>query len=132
MDSTHGTGNETIQDGLAADLSKAADGFLDPSVTAAKSSLLLLPRSLLVFKGEAYTSSLHGIDEVHNEVLDGTLCNLDLCSEFLQGLNHGDNSSAAYGYQGMVVPRGEERISLTIRRVPRVIKGLQLGGRPGR
>lgn len=49
------------------------------------------------------------------EALDESVCNLHLCPPWLAG---------------GVVPRAGERLSLTVRRVPRVIKGLMgLAGR---
>lgn len=49
------------------------------------------------------------------EALDESVCNLHLCPPLLAG---------------GVVPRAGERLSLTVRRVPRVIKGLMgLSGR---
>ena len=125
-------------------------GLQEETMDAA--SLLLMPRSLLIFQDDAYTSCLHSIDEVHCERLDETLCNLHLCcprnSPSGPGIVDPDaapgdpvpstitSASVDRGLSvpvaGGVVPRGTERISLTVRRVPRVIKGLQLGGRQGR
>ena len=84
------------------------------------SSLLLLPRSLLIFKDDAFDSYLHGIDQVAEEGLDNSVCNLHLCPTEIQAL------------AGGTLPRGTERVSLTVRRVPRVIKGfMQLAGQRG-
>jgi hypothetical protein len=122
-------------------------------------SVLLMPRSLLVFRSEAYTAYTHGIEEVrergrerddrractqhtlthgtlmhflspshafpvpgrsqvHEERLDSSVCNIQHCPPELAQLQPDGT-----------LPRGGIRISLTVRRVPRVIKGLQLGRR---
>lgn len=71
-------------------------------------SVLLESRSLLVFRDSAYTRYLHGIDEAESEVLDVTVCNLEVCGV----------------QQGHVVARDRERVSLTVRRVERVMPNL--------
>ncbi len=68
---------------------------------AAAASVILPPRSLLVFRGDAYTQCLHGIDAVEAESIDGSVANAE---QF--GLQIGDT-----------LPRTGPRISLTIRRV---------------
>ncbi len=86
---------------------------------ASSASLLLMPRSLFVFRDEAYTSCLHGILEVKEEQLDASVCNLHLCSTAERSLELGATFS-----------RGDQaRLSLTVRRVPRVIKGFVPLGR---
>jgi len=73
-----------------------------------------------VFRDEAYTSCLHGIDEVQEEVVDSSLVNAELLPPELKEVVEA----------GGKVPRARERISLTVRRVPRVIRGfMQLGAR---
>ncbi|KAG2483009.1 hypothetical protein HYH03_018089 [Edaphochlamys debaryana] len=67
------------------------------------------PRSLVVFAGAAFTDCLHGIDEVHDEVLDDSVANLAAC-----GIDQ----------PGGTLPRGSERISLTVRRVARVMPSI--------
>ncbi|XP_055992525.1 alpha-ketoglutarate-dependent dioxygenase alkB homolog 6 isoform X2 [Sorex fumeus] len=77
-------------------------------------SLLLEPRSLLVLRGPAYTSLLHGIAPASVDELDPTSLppNAAACR------------SASPGTR---LVRGT-RVSLTIRRVPRVLRaGLLLG-----
>lgn len=76
-------------------------------------SVLLPPRSLLVFKDEAYTECLHGIDAVAEDVLAGdtTVVNPD-----------------AAGGAG-VLQRTGVRISLTVRRVPKTLGVGILAGR---
>lgn len=67
-------------------------------------SVVLPPRSLLVFKDEAYTGCLHSIDAVAAEALDESVVNLEQC-----GL-------AA----GSTLARTGVRASLTVRRVLKV------------
>mmetsp|Transcript_8012 Transcript_8012/g.20547 ORF Transcript_8012/g.20547 Transcript_8012/m.20547 type:complete len:223 (+) Transcript_8012:297-965(+) len=69
-------------------------------------SVLLEPRSLLVFMDDAYTGCLHGIASTESDRLDG-IANLDKCS-----------LTRTAGY----VPRSGERISLTCRHVQKTIK----------
>eukprot|EP00803_Ostreobium_quekettii_P000807 evm.model.scf_1767.1 EVM.evm.TU.scf_1767.1 scf_1767:4100-6108(+) len=76
---------------------------LDPEM-----SVLLMPRSLLVFLDDAYADCLHGIDEVVEDRLDPSICNLAVC-----GME-----------TGMRLPRVGERVSLTVRRVKRVQRNL--------
>lgn len=67
-----------------------------------------MPRSLLVFAGEAYTDFLHGIWEVDEEAIDEFVVN-----STATGLKCGSN-----------LPRGGERISITVRRVLKVKRNL--------
>ena len=70
-------------------------------------SVFLEPRSLLVFCGDAYTDYYHGVRDVREDVIDGYKClNLDQVT-----VSH-----------GQVVPRGETRLSLTIRCVRTVVE----------
>jgi len=68
-----------------------------------KASVILLPRSLLIFNESAYESCLHGIDAVTEDILDDTVVN--------KTPKHRD-----------VLRRQGTRVSLTIRRVPRVLQ----------
>ncbi|XP_031312805.1 alpha-ketoglutarate-dependent dioxygenase alkB homolog 6 isoform X4 [Camelus dromedarius] len=71
-------------------------------------SLLLEPRSLLVLRGTAYTSLLHGIAPARVDVLDAA--------------SLPPNAAACPSAQpGARLARGT-RVSLTIRRVPRVLR----------
>ncbi|GLC61181.1 hypothetical protein PLESTB_001728400 [Pleodorina starrii] len=71
-------------------------------------SVLLQPRSLVIFRDEAFTDCLHCIEEVSEELLDESVANLDM-----------------YGLSpGTTLPRGGERISLTVRRVARVMPSI--------
>jgi alkylated DNA repair protein alkB family protein 6 len=76
-------------------------------------SVLLMPRSLVAFRGELYSSYLHYIEQTDTEKLDSSIINLSLVGQ--QVLEKAE------------LERGGERISLTIRRIPRVIKGLSVG-----
>ena len=69
-----------------------------PSHGAENTSLLLLPRALLIVKDALY-QGLHGIVERTEDVLDATIANLETC-----------------GMAPQVLPRGT-RLSLTIRHV---------------
>ena len=73
-------------------------------------SLLVKPRSLLVLKHDMYHKYLHGIEEVHEDVLSDKICNLTNCDDI-----------------GSTISRSK-RISLTIRHVPKTSKmKLRLG-----
>lgn len=71
-------------------------------------SVVCQPRSLLIFRGEAYSGCLHGILEAEVENIDGSVV----------------NAAEAGVTVGQRLPRGGERISLTVRRV---FKTLSLG-----
>lgn len=74
------------------------------------SSLLLEPRSLLVFEGEAYNSYLHSIDACVEETTCGRNCfNLESSANGERGME---------GEESVIIRREKERISLTIRFVP--------------
>ncbi|XP_068238540.1 alpha-ketoglutarate-dependent dioxygenase alkB homolog 6 [Palaemon carinicauda] len=75
-------------------------------------SLLLEPRSLLILQEDMYTSYLHGISQVTEDVLTESILNIDQCTS-----NTGD-----------VLVR-DTRISLTIRHVPKVVKANMIFGR---
>lgn len=77
--------------------------------SAPQASFLLMPRSLLIFTDEAYTSCVHGILEVDEEELGDHVVNMDACR-----VPAGQAT----------VSRGPERISFTVRRVLKVHKNL--------
>ena len=85
---------------------RAISGDVEPAC-----SVLLQPRSLLVFSAEAYTHMLHGIRPASTDVLGPTVCNLGMC-----------HSPAGLAV-GEVIERGR-RLSLTVRRVVKVAKQL--------
>ncbi|KAK9868265.1 hypothetical protein WJX84_009002 [Apatococcus fuscideae] len=63
-----------------------------------------MPRSLLIFRHSAYEECLHGIDEVVQD-----------------HFSHQEDDLTLYGLQAPCsLHRKSERVSLTIRRVPRV------------
>jgi alkylated DNA repair protein alkB family protein 6 len=69
-------------------------------------SVILPPRSLLVFADDAYEQCLHGIDFAEEETLDSSVVNPE--------------AAAAAGGEGATLPRRGTRVSLTIRRVLKV------------
>ena len=77
--------------------------------SAPRIGLVLQPRSLLVFRGEAYDSYLHSIAETKREMVGGVGGPIVNAAE--AGVSDGD----------MIVRHGP-RISLTIRHVPSLIK----------
>ncbi|KAG2431207.1 hypothetical protein HXX76_009735 [Chlamydomonas incerta] len=136
-------------------------------------SVLLLPRSLVVFSGEAFTDCLHSIQEVHEELIDESVANLHLCgggggggpaggggpgggggsgdragggrglaaateaadvagaaAAAAPGAGDGAGAGAGAGSGGgqlavgSRLPRGGERISLTVRRVAKVMPSI--------
>eukprot|EP00877_Chromochloris_zofingiensis_P005928 jgi/Chrzof1/1589/Cz10g13170.t1 len=93
-------------------------------------SVALLPRSLLIFKDDAYDACLHGIEETDMERLDPSVVNMNECRGLL--LPYATAGCAADDQDqqpeelSVVLPRTGERISLTVRRVLRVHKGLAL------
>ena len=80
-------------------------------------SVLLNPRSLLVFKDEAYCEWLHGIDAVEEDELDASLINP-------QSMSHCEEHIVDNGTGTHVLKRTGLRVSLTVRRVNREHKGL--------
>ncbi|XP_064437493.1 alpha-ketoglutarate-dependent dioxygenase alkB homolog 6 isoform X12 [Mirounga angustirostris] len=90
------------------------EGIMPRSPPRPATSLLLEPRSLLVLRGTAYTRLLHGIAAARVDALDATSLppNAAACPSARPGAS---------------LVRGT-RVSLTIRRVPRVLRtGLLLG-----
>ena len=73
-------------------------------------SILLRPRSLVIFKEDMYNVYLHGIKETSVDTITDTTINPDKRKTI---------------YIGQTLERGT-RISLTIRHVPKVLK-LKLG-----
>ena len=66
-------------------------------------SVVLQPRSLLVFRGAAYREALHGIDETHVEVLDETVANAGVAVGASGGVGVGEglaNAGVAVGASG--------------------------------
>ena len=143
-------------------------------------SVVLQPRSLLVFRGAAYREALHGIDETHVEVLDETVANAGVAVGASGGANavregvvvregvtsagvvvgegvtvcgsgglvtgegsanagEGSPTSTKQGSTminanagpGLGLARTGARVSLTVRRVERVVRAIRLGGKRG-
>jgi alkylated DNA repair protein alkB homolog 6 len=86
----------------------------DDGSTKVSFSVLLMPRSLIVFTPPAYTEYLHAIPETDEDELDGTFVNLHLCGV-------GPDEKPRFEV-GQLVPRGERRLSLTYRRVKKTSK----------
>ena len=70
-------------------------------------AVVVPPRSLLIFKDDAYSECLHGIDSTEEEVLDASVVNPE---------------AAVDAERPAVLKRTGTRISLTIRRVIKVHK----------
>ena len=75
-------------------------------------SILCQPNSLVVFCGDAYETHWHGIESVDCDVLAAHTGNLAALAGDLQGA----------GARAQV-PRGERRVSLTVRRVLKIKDG---------
>lgn len=82
-----------------------------PGVDPPDASVLLEPRSLVVFEGEAYTGCYHGIEACEAETIDASVVN------------------APANKRATTVPREGDRVSFTIRRVERVRPLLRLSAR---
>uniref|UniRef100_A0A1J3JH41 Alpha-ketoglutarate-dependent dioxygenase alkB-like protein 6 n=1 Tax=Noccaea caerulescens TaxID=107243 RepID=A0A1J3JH41_NOCCA len=102
----------------------------DPNPSAAEScvrerdnqhsfSVLLMPRSLLIFKDEAYSDFLHGISD------SPTQCYNQVVNE-AEALAFSENSTEASRKDGgdKILHREQTRVSLTFRLVPKVHKNL--------
>lgn len=87
---------------------RKSDNGIEPQPCA---SVLLMPGSLLVFNQEAYSGCLHGIAEVTEDLLDNSILNLEQCGQTA----------------GVRLTRAV-RLSLTIRRVPKVKSLIRLPG----
>ena len=75
-------------------------------------SIFLQPRSLLVLQDEMYKTYLHGIKTVTRDVISNKIANLEVCGAMV----------------GDILERGN-RVSLTIRHVPKVIKSCVFFGK---
>ncbi|KAG7673704.1 hypothetical protein Ndes2526B_g02839 [Nannochloris sp. 'desiccata'] len=87
-------------------------------------SVVLPPRSLFIFKDDAYEQYLHGIDFVEEEIVDDSVVNPQAENQKFQGSGRGDGEMAAEATIATVAPpvlkRDGTRVSLTIRRVLKV------------
>jgi alkylated DNA repair protein alkB family protein 6 len=82
-------------------------------------SVFLPPRSLLVFRGGAYSAHRHGLDDgVDGDVIDGTVLNPEAARAWAAAATRAGPSVLT------TIPRGPCRVSLTVRRVKRVKAGL--------
>ncbi|GAQ90220.1 oxidoreductase [Klebsormidium nitens] len=89
-------------------------------------SVVLMPRSLLIFKDEAYTDHLHGIDESMEHEIDETVVNLPALE--IPGFLDVEQRSFLPSLGGeslpQTVPRLGPRLSLTCRHVLKVRKAM--------
>jgi alkylated DNA repair protein alkB homolog 6 len=89
-------------------------------------SVFLPPRSLLVFRGQAYTAHLHGLADADADGIDDSVLNAAAAREWVvaAGLASEGEGAVAGATTTTTVPRGPCRVSLTVRRVKKVKKGL--------
>ena len=91
-------------------------------------SVFLPPRSLLVFKGAAYSDHRHGIEAVDEDGIDDGVLNAGGAAEWLldqRGGGGGGTGGAPGGPPSpLTIRRGPLRVSLTVRRVKRVRAGV--------
>nr|CAD1833131.1 unnamed protein product [Ananas comosus var. bracteatus] len=89
-------------------------------------SLLLMPRSLFVFKDRAYSDYLHGIEDSDLQRLDKVV-NISEVSE-LEQPNRSRTQDEAVNFSGIgqngILQRTSTRVSLTCRLVPKVHRNL--------
>jgi alkylated DNA repair protein alkB homolog 6 len=107
-------------------------GTSEKSGQLAMVSVVLPPRSLFIFKDDAYEQYLHGIDSVEEEILDDSVVNAEIRNQRSLGdQGAGENDAAAAAAAGKqveigaagappVLRREGTRVSLTIRRVLKV------------
>ncbi|KAJ3684627.1 hypothetical protein LUZ61_013791 [Rhynchospora tenuis] len=86
-------------------------------------SLLLMPCSLIIFKDEAYSDYLHGIQDSQLHSLKKVV-NISKCPEFKQTNTFPDEIESSDMEQSNVYKRTNTRISLTCRLVLKVHKNL--------
>jgi len=95
-------------------------------------SIFLPPRSLLVFRGAAYTAHRHGIAaDVGGDVVDGSLLNPAAAAAWAAAAGAGreqqqqqQQEEEAQGQAPLTIRRGPLRVSLTVRRVLKVRTGV--------
>ena len=83
-------------------------------------SVFLPPRSLLVFRGGAYSGHRHGIEDADGDAVDGTVLNAEAAAAWAAA--HQAVGAEASG--PLFMRRGPLRVSLTVRRVLKVKCGL--------
>ena len=92
-------------------------------------SVALPPRSAVAFWGGAYAHCLHGIDEATADAVDGSVINSAEAGLLPRDGRGGEGHAAAAASSSAPaasIPRSALRVSLTVRRVLRVRKGLAL------
>jgi len=96
-------------------------------------SIFLPPRSLLVFRGAAYTAHRHGIAaDVGGDVVDGSLLNPAAAAAWAAAAGAGreqqqqqqQQQEEGQGQAPLTIRRGPLRVSLTVRRVLKVRAGM--------
>lgn len=113
---------------------RVPDSAQDP---ARRLSVILRPCSLLVFSDELYSNWLHGIDFVKEDVLDDSVVNSweafehgpAGCGEPNEAPcsnedSRGASESSASDLMPNSLPRKGERVSLTVRHVPKTMRSL--------
>jgi alkylated DNA repair protein alkB homolog 6 len=91
-----------------------SDGAPVPGVDRPDASVLLEPRSLVVFEGEAYTDCYHGIEACEQEAIDTSVINRAAAAAAA--------AAAAVTTTPPTVARCGDRISFTIRRIAKESK----------
>ncbi|XP_010529330.1 PREDICTED: alpha-ketoglutarate-dependent dioxygenase alkB homolog 6 isoform X2 [Tarenaya hassleriana] len=83
-------------------------------------SVLMMPRSLLIFKDEAYSNFLHGITDDPQQCYEGAVNEAKALSESnMEKLTEEDSNGG-----DKILHRDQTRVSLTCRLVPKVHKNL--------
>jgi hypothetical protein len=138
-----GGGGDALDGGAHASSSGGGEGGGGESGSGRRTlaaSLALPRRSLLVFAGPAYEECLHGIDEAEVERLDASVLNRGdfvsttaAAADGSSGGGEGGEGGEGGGGDGgggkdPCLVRTGERLSLTIRRVLKVHRGLRLPG----
>jgi alkylated DNA repair protein alkB family protein 6 len=88
-------------------------------------SVFLPPRSLLVFRGGAYTAHMHGIDAAGSDEVGASVLNREAAAAWWAQQRGGAGGQLSPPPASTLsIPRGPLRVSLTVRRVRRVRAGM--------
>ncbi|XP_024005565.1 alpha-ketoglutarate-dependent dioxygenase alkB homolog 6 isoform X2 [Eutrema salsugineum] len=105
-------------DDISRDQSPGAESCVSERDNQHSFSVLMMPRSLLIFKDETYSDFLHGISD------SPTQCYKQVVNE-AEALAYSENSSEESRKSGdKILHRDQTRVSLTCRLVPKVHKNL--------
>ncbi|CAH2078446.1 unnamed protein product [Thlaspi arvense] len=105
-------------DGISRDQGSCAESCVPERDNQRSFSVLMMPRSLLIFKDEAYSDFLHGISD------SPTQCYKQVVNE-AEAFAYSENSSEDSRTDGdKILHRDQTRVSLTCRLVPKVHKNL--------